>query len=1003
MNRKKLFITSLFLSTTIIFTPHIVIAKETTSSNFLTKFFSSISSTQSEKKQVFKTDIDSLNIQNLDDFEFSIQDILRNYFDKKTVNKFLNSISNEDDKNLEANNLDQFDNLLPKTKNEKINGPSLLRIAKKLGVDVKTTFEIKKNIVLKIVASQGIILAYSEKPKPTEVTGTKKEDFKVDKKASTSNGWIGGLAGLGLAGGGGGGGSSSSSSSTFLDESTSFNENTTLTATWAARQEYKNVSQYLSNSTINPYTLVGIDHAYGRGLSGSGKTIAIVDNGFRTNHIEISGKITSYNSASVNQHGTHVSSIAAGSYNNNSSTFVTDNSSDDWSGGSYPFLNYGTMGVAYNAGLHLTDFNITLSTMSLATTSAKNAGAIVQNNSWGWGTCQSGNCAQTIDVWVNYQNNNGTTDAQTLDVLTDTEAGWTAYLSALDDFQSSGVVVVSAGNDSSSSEVNVQAGLPEIATELKEAWLVVGNIDTSGSTISSSSVTRQGNQCGIVAEYCIQADGTNITAADDDSNGDYASLSGTSMAAPIVSGAIALLSEAFPNHTPAQLVDRILASANNTYFTTTGSTSFANGVAHGYNSEFGHGILDLEKALKPITSSMVSNSILLNNGNNGNSGNVSNAQRFNLENTQVKLGVAFGDSLQNSLNGRKAYFYDALNGGFAFNMSTLIKSHENNKNNNHSFNSFLKDKTILHKNLENGMSFISDKSLDDEIEGSIMTFFPVSSSASSFLGKNIHLQNALSFTQRSEEHINGINSDSPFNIPFIQSSEKGISIGNKTEWGSGTLSFGIFEGKSADYGIKTGGFITEYGQEIGSTHTSFFLGGTNEDGGFLETSINGAFAEQSTANTTFTGISSYGWISNDWSYNALGTLGLTQLNINGAGLLNDIDNVTSTSFAVEISRPVGLNDKDSFHIGISQPLRVETGDASLMIPQLYDTEGNLKFTQESVDLCPSGRQIDLSFGYQANIDENVNFGLQLSISEDYGHIKSDELVNSTFAFVKMDF
>ena len=74
-----------------------------------------------------------------------------------------------------------------------------------------------------------------------------------------------------------------------------------------------------------------------------------------------------------------------------------------------------------------------------------------------------------------------------------------------------------------------------------------------------------------------------------------------------------------------------------------------------------------------------------------------------------------------------------------------------------------------------------------------------------------------------------------------------------------------------------------------------------------------------------------------------------------------------------------------------------------MIPQLYDTQGNLKFTRESVDLSPSGRQIDLSFGYQANIYENINFGLQLSISEDYGHIKSDEIVNSKFAFVKMDF
>ena len=74
-----------------------------------------------------------------------------------------------------------------------------------------------------------------------------------------------------------------------------------------------------------------------------------------------------------------------------------------------------------------------------------------------------------------------------------------------------------------------------------------------------------------------------------------------------------------------------------------------------------------------------------------------------------------------------------------------------------------------------------------------------------------------------------------------------------------------------------------------------------------------------------------------------------------------------------------------------------------MTPQLYDTQGNLKFTLENVDLSPSGRQIDLNFGYQAKIDENVNLGLQLSISEDYGHIKSGELVNSTFAIIKMDF
>ena len=120
------------------------------------------------------------------------------------------------------------------------------------------------------------------------------------------------------------------------------------------------------------------------------------------------------------------------------------------------------------------------------------------------------------------------------------------------------------------------------------------------------------------------------------------------MAAPVVSGAVALLSEAFPNHTPAQLVDRILASANNDFFTATGTTSFANGITHGYNAEFGHGIVDLEKALQPIkTSSMLPPSNGENEiSGNQNYGNINSAKRFNLANTKVNLGPAFGDSLK---------------------------------------------------------------------------------------------------------------------------------------------------------------------------------------------------------------------------------------------------------------------------------------------------------------------------------------------------------------------
>ena len=126
--KKSLIASCLIVSSTFLLTPQVSLAKETTLSNFFTKIFTSKSTTQSNKTKIFKTDIETLNIQNLDDFEFSIQDILRNYFDKKTVSQFLNNISNEDDNNLDANSLDQFDNLLPKTKTDKINVEEINKI-----------------------------------------------------------------------------------------------------------------------------------------------------------------------------------------------------------------------------------------------------------------------------------------------------------------------------------------------------------------------------------------------------------------------------------------------------------------------------------------------------------------------------------------------------------------------------------------------------------------------------------------------------------------------------------------------------------------------------------------------------------------------------------------------------------------------------------------------------------------------------------------------------------
>ena len=129
---------------------------------------------------------------------------------------------------------------------------------------------------------------------------------------------------------------------------------------------------------------------------------------------------------------------------------------------------------------------------------------------------------------------------------------------------------------------------------------------TSLSGASTSDFNRLGNPCGAAKEWCLVVDDRDIGAAgyiDNGGNSIYSTLGGSSMGAPQVSGMIALLAQAFPNHTPEQLTDRLLASANNSWFTPTGNTTFTThgaSIKHGYHTTWGHGVPDLYAALSPI-------------------------------------------------------------------------------------------------------------------------------------------------------------------------------------------------------------------------------------------------------------------------------------------------------------------------------------------------------------------------------------------------------------------
>lgn len=106
--------------------------------------------------------------------------------------------------------------------------------------------------------------------------------------------------------------------------------------------------------------------------------------------------------------------------------------------------------------------------------------------------------------------------------------------------------------------------------------LAVGNLNGSGVAEPTS------NGCGVTQAYCLFAPGTAINSTVP--NDGYGEITGTSMAAPLVAGAAAVLQAAFPGVGPTDIVGRLLSSADDL----------------GDSDLYGHGRLNLEAAMTAV-------------------------------------------------------------------------------------------------------------------------------------------------------------------------------------------------------------------------------------------------------------------------------------------------------------------------------------------------------------------------------------------------------------------
>ncbi len=365
-----------------------------------------------------------------------------------------------------------------------------------------------------------------------------------------------------------------------------------------------------------------VDYAHAAGLAGTGQIIAVVDGDFLPTHETISGRVLSYTPPSDTtnftreeiDHGTAVASVAAG-------------------------LSGSMIGVAYEAELLLNSYS-TLQDLTDATNLARTRGAIVQNNSWGFANSPATNT--------------------TFNNALQTPSG-SNYLNALRNYTQNGIVVFAAGNNPTDTTAGLMEALPLFVPELEPGWLtVISGVPVFDDT-RILSVQRISAPCLQAARWCIAADGS-WSGASADSASSYATrpLIGTSFAAPVVSGAIALLAEAFPTLTAHDLRARLIATADNQFagFNASGRLEVipGSGVFHDFSTEWGHGFLDLRAALLPIGTPVARMA----------DGTVQVADQ-----PMIVAGGATGDAVARSLAAVPVLVTDALGGDFTMPGSAL--------------------------------------------------------------------------------------------------------------------------------------------------------------------------------------------------------------------------------------------------------------------------------------------------------------------------------------------
>ena len=716
---------------------------------------------------------------------------------------------------------------------------------------------------------------------------------------------------------------------------------------------------------INQYGLSMINAAdsYANNLSGAGTTIGIMDSGIETNHVELDSqnKITNdsvldysnfsgYRAPTSDDktHGTFVASIAAGDRDE------SNNPND-------------IQGVAYNAQIHfiaipLAEPDDDYDPVEVTEDNSEDYSGLDQsyasfyrdftsryvtavNNSYG----MQGNIADYEEAAVR----------ASFPTVIETIAQQNKINKT--------IFVWSAGNAGGYSDQQVDNSSPEIFPGM--VYFIEELQDTSVAVVSVNEeglIADHSNRCGLAKDFCIAAPGENITGAyvtnEYPENNNYGTGSGTSFAAPFVSGAIALLTEKFKGQlTGQEILQRIYVTANK------------EGV-YSNSDIYGQGLLDLKKAIEPIGQTYFISPIT--------------NQVTTFSQANIFLSSPLFGSLKNIEDKLFLTYFDELGAPFSINASQLVR----NNNPENSYLPRISNSQLPTSGNEYLQLFSSIESYDflsNQTTQKSGFSYALSLDPNNSLNLSLNQENYYSSLSTSYDPIKNFVS----NGPSIKYSFKDKRFGYGFSFSKGFQGWNPWTDQDKAYSRY---FSTQLNFFSKNNKTSIKLGRLEEDSSYLGMMfLNG----QSSSNNSYSSILT---VDSDFFINEKFSafISLTGMraepyeNFSFINIRSDSSFLTSTNLSI-LGKNI-FNKKDSFRLDYLVPLSIEKGKADLQFISGRDYLGNSTLETMKVNLAPAHRERVLSANYSTPISDFSEFGLKLLFIENLNNIKAESQANLTF-------